>query len=111
MQFLSSQGIQDSVANVFNPLNGHVSDSPLNAGVKMATPENISKCFPIYTKLGLLNLIAICTNMQKIRPISKKFTEILRFKNFETTRFCCTLLYESCRNLFNFQDTKVIFWI
>ena len=23
-------------------------------GIKMTTPENISKCFPIYTKLGVV---------------------------------------------------------
>ena len=38
----------------------------------MTTPENLVCLF----------LIAICTNMEKIRPISKTFTEILRFKNF-----------------------------
>ena len=33
---------------LLNSLNGDVSDSPLNAGaVKMTTPENVSKCFPI----------------------------------------------------------------
>ena len=36
--------------------------------------------------------------MQKIRPISQKFTEILRVKNFEIMIFCCTLTYENCCN-------------
>ena len=35
--------------------------------------------FRFKRNLVWLFLIAICTNMQKIRPISQKFTEILRF--------------------------------
>ena len=97
----------------FNPLNGDVSDSQLNAGGVSKWPrlKIYLNIFRFTRNLVWLFLIAICTNMQKIRPISQKFTEILRFKNFGLTRFCCTLTYENCRNSLNFWDTKVIFWI
>ena len=40
--------------------------------------------------------------MQKIRPISQNFNEILTFENFETLRFCQTFTYENRRNSLNF---------
>ena len=45
--------------------------------------------FRFKQNLVWLFLIAICTNMQNISPKSKKFTDILIFKNFEITRFFC----------------------
>ena len=38
----------------------------------------------------------------KIYDHMQKFTEILKFKNFEIVRFCCTLTYENCPNSLNF---------
>ena len=52
-----------------------------------------------------------CDRMQKIRPISKSFNEILPFKNFKKMRFCHTLTYRNRRNSLNFLDTELIFWI
>ena len=36
--------------------------------------------------------------MQKIRPISQNFNEILTFENLEKMRFCHTLTYKNRRN-------------
>ena len=88
-----------------NPANGDVSDCQLNAGRGGSNWPRLKiylNVFRFTRNLVWLFLIAICTNMQKIRPISQKFTEILRFKNFEITRFCCTLTYENCCNSLNF---------
>ena len=49
--------------------------------------------------------------MQKINPISQKFTEILRFKNFEISGICCTLTYENYRYSLTFLDKGVIFYV
>ena len=99
------------VRKTLNPLNGDVSDSQLNAGSKWPRLKIYLNVFRFTRNLVWLFIIAICTNMQKIRPISQKFTEILRFENFEITRFCFTLTYKNCRNSLNFWDTKVKFWI
>ena len=45
--------------------------------------------------------------MQKIRPISQNFNEILTFENLEKMRFCHTLTYENHRNSLNFCVWKV----
>ena len=50
-------------------------------------------------------------HLQKIRPISENFNDILTFENFETLRFCQTLTYENRHNLLNFLDGGLIFWI
>ena len=44
-----------------------------------------------------LETYKIYDHMQKTRPLFKKITDILRFENFEITRFCSTLAYENCR--------------
>ena len=41
-------------------------------------------------------------HMQKIRPISQNFNEILTFENWEQMRLCHTLTYENRRNSLNF---------
>ena len=43
--------------------------------------------------------------MQKIRPISQNFKEILTFENLEKMRFCHNLTYK------NFLDRGLIYWI
>ena len=53
----------------------------------------------------------IYDHLQKIRCLSQKFTDILRFENFEITIFCHTLAYENRRNSLNFWDTRLTFWI
>ena len=50
-------------------------------------------------------------HMQKIRPISQNFNEILTFENWEQMRFCHTLTYENRRNSLNFWDRGLKFWI
>ena len=50
-------------------------------------------------------------HMQKIRPISQNFNEILTFENFEKMRFRHTLTYENHCNSLNFLDRGHIFWI
>ena len=42
---------------------------------------------------------------QKIRPISQRFTEILRFENFEMTRSFYTLTYPNC-SIFEIQGSS-----
>ena len=49
--------------------------------------------------------------MQKIRPVSQNFNEILTLENFETLRFCYTWTYENRRNSLNLLDRVLIFWI
>ena len=41
-------------------------------------------------------------HMPKIIPISQKFNEILRFENFEITRFCHTLTHGNRYNSLSF---------
>ena len=98
----------------FNPIKGDVSDSHLNAGGGLFWPPSGNQwriaVRPLIAK-SYFETYKIYDHMQEIRPISKKFTEILKFENFYITRFCCTLAYGNCRSLLNFWDTKVIFGI
>ena len=55
--------------------------------------------------------IKVMSRCKKNRPLSQKFNEILRFENFEITRFCLTLTHENYRNSLNFWDKGIIFWI
>ena len=41
-------------------------------------------------------------HLQKIKPISQNFNEILTFENFKTLRFCQTLTYKNRHNSLNF---------
>ena len=50
-------------------------------------------------------------HMQKNRPTSQNFNEILAFENLKKMRFCHTLPYENRRNWLHFLDTGLIFWI
>ena len=99
----SSRQIFLNYWNYINPLNGDVSVSQLNAeGVSKWPPLKIyQNVFRFKQNLVWLFLLAICSNMQKIRPISQIFTEILRFEIFEITRLCCTLTYKNWRNSLN----------
>ena len=59
----------------------------------------------------ILKPIKFMITCKKSGKYLKKFTEILRFENFEITRFCYTLAYENCRKSLNFLDTMVLFWM
>ena len=50
-------------------------------------------------------------HMPKFILKSQKLNEILRFENFEITRFRHTLTHENSHSSLNFQDTGLIFWI
>ena len=50
-------------------------------------------------------------HLQKIRSLSQKLREILRFEKFDIMRFCLTLTQKNCHNSLNFWDTALIFWI
>ena len=40
----------------------------------------------------------IYDHMQNIRAISQNLTKVLKFNNFEMTKFCCTLNYKNLCN-------------
>ena len=57
-----------------------------------------------WTIFGNFEIYKSYDHMHKIRPISQIFAEILRLKNFEIKRFCCTLTYENGPNSLNLLD-------
>ena len=59
----------------------------------------------------ILKPMKVMITCKRYRPITPKFTEILRFENYKMTRFCCTLTYKKFRNSLNVLDTRVIFLI
>ena len=53
-------------------------------------------------------------NLTLLNPrseIASKTQGIFTFENLEKMRFCHTLTYKNCRNLLNFLDRGLKFWI
>ena len=68
---IQSDPFLDLPSNPLNPLNGDVSESPLNMGEggQTAPPENISKCFPIYIWRAYCNMYKHAKNQAHISKI------------------------------------------
>ena len=95
---------EDILYSRLNPIKGDVSDSGLNSGGESFWPPSgnqwRSAMWPLIVE-RYFETYKIYNHMQKIRPISQKFTEILRFENFEVMRPL----------KLNFWATRVIFCI
>ena len=83
---------------------GKVSKVFLGGGLSAHLGNQSRNAVRSYVAKSYLETYKSCDHMQKIRPISQDFNEILTFENVEKMRFCHTLTYENRHNALNFLD-------